>query len=285
MANSGVAFQGSNLWGTGFTLEPETAADLIRLDSRNRDVLFPYLSGRDVNEHPQHQPARWVINFFEWPRERAESYSDCFRIVEEEVKPGRMNIKRTRNRERWWIFGETRPGLYGAIKGADVVPVTVLHSPYGLPAMVSAQQVFSHGLAVFANSDWSHFGVLSSAVHTAWAVNRGSTLETRIRYTPTDVYETFPMPHYANANVKLQFGELARRLHNHRASLMTRSGLGLTKMYNKFHDPVENDPDIKSLRGLHIELDTVSATPTAGPTSTRITITGKRRRGFDSQSA
>ncbi|MEZ5231299.1 MAG: type IIL restriction-modification enzyme MmeI [Acidimicrobiales bacterium] len=146
--------------------------------------------------------------------------------------------------------------MYGAIKGADVVPVTVLHSPYGLPAMVSAQQVFSHGLAVFANSDWSHFGVLSSAVHTAWAVNRGSTLETRIRYTPTDVYETFPMPHYANANVKLQFGELARRLHNHRASLMTRSGLGLTKMYNKFHDPVENDPDIKSLRGLHIELDT-----------------------------
>ena len=53
-------------------------------------MLFPYLNGEDLNSRPDQSPSRWVINFFDWPIEKAMEYPDCFRIVEEKVKPERM---------------------------------------------------------------------------------------------------------------------------------------------------------------------------------------------------
>ena len=51
----------------GFVLEPEEAQRLIEKDPRNKDVLFPYLNGEDLNSRPDQSPSRWVINFFDWP--------------------------------------------------------------------------------------------------------------------------------------------------------------------------------------------------------------------------
>jgi hypothetical protein len=36
---------------------------------------------------------------------------------------------------------------------------------------------------------------------------------------------------------------------------MVRTGFGLTKTYNRVHDPDEHDPDISRLRELHVNLD------------------------------
>ena len=40
-----------------------------------------------------------------------------------------------------------------------------------------------------------------------------------------------------------------------RATLMIRNNEGLTKTYNRFHDPNERDPDILKLRNLHAAMD------------------------------
>ena len=40
-----------------------------------------------------------------------------------------------------------------------------------------------------------------------------------------------------------------------RASLMIRNNEGLTKTYNRFHNPDERDPDILKLRDLHAAMD------------------------------
>jgi hypothetical protein len=40
-----------------------------------------------------------------------------------------------------------------------------------------------------------------------------------------------------------------------RAALMVRNDEGLTKTYNRFHDPNERDPDIGRLRELHAAMD------------------------------
>jgi hypothetical protein len=40
-----------------------------------------------------------------------------------------------------------------------------------------------------------------------------------------------------------------------RAALMVRNNEGLTKTYNRFHDPDEEDPDILQLRVLHTAMD------------------------------
>jgi hypothetical protein len=88
--NEGKSFQGSIVLGKGFVLTPDEAESLLAKDPRNKDVLFPYLNGEDLNNDPEQRPSRWVINFFDWSEEKARSYSDCFGIIENLVKPERM---------------------------------------------------------------------------------------------------------------------------------------------------------------------------------------------------
>jgi hypothetical protein len=53
-----------------------------------------------------------------------------------------------------------------------------------------------------------------------------------MRYTPSDVFETFPMPSTIQC---VELGAIGERYHGHRAALMRFHGLGLTKVYNLFH--------------------------------------------------
>src|SRR5215210_6824443 len=46
----------------------------------------------------------------------------------------------------------------------------------------------------FARDDDYFFGVLHSRVHEVWALQMGTSLEDRPRYTPTTCFETFPLP-------------------------------------------------------------------------------------------
>ncbi len=73
-------------------MSPEEAQDLIARDPRNMEVLFPYLNGQDLNSSPTQQASRWVINFFDWPEDEGEAYRECYRIVEETVKPERQRL-------------------------------------------------------------------------------------------------------------------------------------------------------------------------------------------------
>ena len=105
----GRSFIGSYVLGMGFVLEPDEARRLDRQESRNKDVLFPYLNGEDLNSRPDQSPSRWVINFFDWPLDRdsapedydgpvAADYPDCLAIVEEKVKPEINSTRRTTRR-------------------------------------------------------------------------------------------------------------------------------------------------------------------------------------------
>lgn len=95
-ANAGKSFQGSIVLGMGFLLEPEEAQAIIDKNPRNADVLFPYLNGQDLNSHPEQQPSRWVINFFDWTEEQAQQYAEPYAIVLEKAKPERMKQNETK---------------------------------------------------------------------------------------------------------------------------------------------------------------------------------------------
>ena len=62
-ANADQSFQGSIVLGMGFVLSPGQAQSLIAKDARNREVLFPYLNGDDLNSRADQTPSRWIINF------------------------------------------------------------------------------------------------------------------------------------------------------------------------------------------------------------------------------
>lgn len=140
--NEDKSFQGSIVLGKGFVLEPHEAGVLIAKDPKNKDVLFPYLNGDDLNNNPDQSPSRWVINFFDWPLRRytkdeweelepkfqknirnlydegktdtiapldyvgnvAMDYPDCFEIIQRLVKPERQ--RGAKDKEGNYVIGE-----------------------------------------------------------------------------------------------------------------------------------------------------------------------------------
>jgi hypothetical protein len=236
--------------GQGFVLTPEEAAAMIEADPRSAEVVRPYLSGEDLNHAPGGVASRWVIDFNDWPEERARTYVEPFARVEALVRPERANAKRTPHRIRWWQFGETRPAMRRAIGRLDRFVGLTLHSKAVQPMFVPASVIATHGVAVFAYDDNAHFGLLSSGLHWLWAVTHASTLETRVRYSATDCFETFAQPALTD-----KVGVVGGQLHDHRSALMLDRLEGLTKTYNRVHDPDDHADDIERLRALHVQLD------------------------------
>lgn len=254
--NANNSFIGSYVLGMGFTMSPEEAADLIEKDSRNREVLFPYQGGEDLNQSPTHEAPRWIINFFDWDESRARTYAECFGIVEERVKPDRIKLLRKsyataqRRGTFWWLYAGDAKNLYKTIADQPRVLALARVSKAVTPTFVPARQVFSDQVVVFSYEDDFHFGVLASGFHYRWAVRYASTLETRLRYTPSDVFETLPLP-----GLNDEVAESGRQLHSFRAELMVERNLGLTSVYNLMHDPGCSEAAIERLRELHREVD------------------------------
>ena len=79
-----------------------------------------------------------------------------------------------------------------------------------------------------------------------------------LRYNPSDCFETFPFPTPDPSDLSTQFPTLnaiGETYYTHRQAVMRDRQEGLTKTYNRFHDPNEFDPDILQLRQLHEECD------------------------------
>jgi hypothetical protein len=249
--NAGKSSIGSYVLGMGFVLAPEEAEELIDRDPRNGDVLVPYLNGEDLNSRPDQSPSRWVINFHDWPLERAEKYPDCMRIVREKVKPERDQNNRKVRRERWWQFAERAPELYATIAGMGRVLACALVSRQLIFALVTNTSVFAHKLAVFPMDDWSSLAMLQSEVHVLWAWQYSSTMrDAGINYSPSDCFDTFPFPTGLG-----RLNETGETYYLHRQSIMQARHEGLTKTYSRCHSSSETAEDIARLRELHVEMD------------------------------
>lgn len=248
--NADQAFQGTTVLGLGFTLTPEEAKQMIAEDRSNGDVLLPYVIGADLNGRPDATASRWVINFWDWTREEAESYSRPFERVVTLIEPERSRNNRAHYRDYWWRYAELRPGLYDAIDGMERVLAISLHGNAVLPVRVASAQVFSHGCGVFALPTHADFAMISSSIHQEWAVRYSSTLETRIRYSLSDVFMTWARPEPTEA-----LYEMGSHLDVTRQQVMLSRSIGLTKLYNQVHDPEVTDTTVTRLRELHAQID------------------------------
>jgi hypothetical protein len=122
-----------------------------------------------------------------------------------------------------------------------------------MPVRVPTAQVFGHTLGVFATDSYADQGLLSSSAHQIWAIKYGSGMRNDPRYTPSDVFETFPL---AVSTSRLE--QIGRALDEERRELMLRRNLGLTRLYNLVNDPQitnSSDPDIARMRTIHVEVD------------------------------
>jgi hypothetical protein len=250
--NRGVAFIGTYIHGTGFTLEPRVAKEWLSEDPASERVLSPFLNGDDLNSSPLHEASRWVVDFTGMSESQAKRYVLPYRHVEQHVRPGRMRMSGTL-RERWWLYKRPAPAMRAAIAGFSDVLVITRVSRTLMPTRVSAAQVLSDSLTIFATESFSEQAVLSATPHQLWAVKYGSGMRSDPRYTPSDVFETYPRPSSVG-----DLERVGRELHETRATVMTGRSLGLTGLYNLVNDPTiadESDADVARMRAIHVELD------------------------------
>ena len=255
--NAGKSFQGSIVLGMGFTFDDDKPdatpiAEMERLiarSPRNKERIFPYIGGEEVNDSPTHAHRRYVINFGEASEEEARQWPDLMAIVEEKVRGRRAS----HSTAPWWQLERPRTELYEAIRNLDRVLVNALYSPYLSFTLLSPRVVFSNKLNVIPSASLSLFCTVQCRCHEVWARFFSSTLKDDLAYAPTDCFETFPFPPAWGTNAALEAA--GRAYYDFRAAVMVKNSEGLTKTYNRFHDPDERDPDILKLRQLHGAMD------------------------------
>jgi hypothetical protein len=254
----------------GFVLNPEEAKILIEENPENQDVIFPYLSGQDLNSRPNQFPSRYVINFFDWPLDAdnedpknpkgkpyASDYPDCLKLIIARVKEERESLPPSNHfnksaAKKWWQYGGPRIELYNSLKGLERVLVRARVANIHSMVVVPNGWVYNEKVVAFPQCS---FPLLQSNIHEVWAREYSSSLRKDMQYTPSNCFETFPFPESTDS-----LEVIGERYHTHRQTIMQTRQEGLTKIYNRFHDPTCTDPDIQTLRDLHIQMDSAVAT-------------------------
>ena len=255
-ANRSICHQGVIPQGKGFFVSQDEYAELVSRDASSIDVLKPFLDGHDITDDPHLSPSRYVIDFGERTEGEAARFRAVFDYATARIKPERMQKdarKYPRMVNEWWKHWNPRLLMRSLLSEISECLVIVGHAKYVVPVRVSSSYVPSSALRVFCSESYELQAFLSSSIHTEWAIHWGSRLEDAIRYNPSVVFESIPLP---PADSRLN--EFGRSLQSERQEIMSCRELGLTNLYNLVNDPsVSNaaDQGVARMRELQVELD------------------------------
>ena len=193
--NANISFKGDVKTGP-FDISRDVAERMLTAPNPhgrpNSDVVKRWMNGRDLNQTPRDM---WIIDFgVDMPEAEAALYEAPFEYVASHVKPVRDKNRDNRLRQIWWLHGAAAPKMRQAIEGLERYIATSNVSKHRIFAFIDGDVLPDATLIVFARDDDYTFGVLSSRIHTTWALSIGTQLEARPRYTPTTCFQTFPFP-------------------------------------------------------------------------------------------
>ena len=189
----------------------------------------------------------------DYPEPVAADWPELLVIVEERVKPERLAQKDKGGKRQWWQYLRPRPELHVAITGLKRVLAISRIGQHAAFTFLPNDRVYAETTIIFPFDTHATFCALQSRPHELWARFFGSSMKDDLRYTPSDCFETFPFPEHWETHPALEAA--GKAYYDFRAALMVRNDEGMTRIYNRFHDPDETDPDIAELRALHTAMD------------------------------
>lgn len=231
-ANAGQLHQGSIVLGDGFFLTRGEADELLAVEPQSAACVKPILNGQELNSSPTQQPERLVIDLGESSLAEAGKHPMILRRLEEHVLPVRA---KGGNPGAWWQYWRPRRELYGSIELLNTCFVAARTTKHLNFSASPTKRVFSDALYVFATERWDLYSVVQCTLHDLWARKYSGALETRLRYSPSDCFETFPLPGDLWQTPLPVLETIGERYHEHRRYLMHDLRLGLTDIYNLFH--------------------------------------------------
>lgn len=266
-ANADISYMGIIPVGLGFVLTPAEMAAYGINQNQLPTVVKAYLSGRDL---AQQSRARFIIDFFGLSLNDAErDYPRLVQRVIETVKPLRDAAARKNHHDNWWIFGEARPGMRRALAGLKHYIATTETAKHRWFVFMSEEILPDQKIRVIASQDAFLLAVLSSHIHTSWAIAIGGRVGKGNDpvYNTTTCFDPFPFP-AATVEQKARIRTLGERLDSFRKErLAEHKSLTMTRMYNvleklrsgKALDDKDKDIHemglISVLKQIHDELD------------------------------
>ncbi|RWX18271.1 hypothetical protein EHI42_08635 [Rhizobium hidalgonense] len=259
-----VFSQGTNIRGSGFLFGDHGAgstldelSSLLSRSERSADVIYPYVSGEDVNSSPISSSNRFVINVSSFEIHELEEFPEIKSILLSKVKPERdllgPNPNNEKLRRRWWSYHAERKNFYRDIKNMDRILVNCQVGPHIAFTFQPTDRIWSNTLNLYLLDKAADFGILQSRVHEVWARFAGSSMKDDLRYAPTDCFETFAFP--AKPESAHGLSSASQSYHDHRSQIMLEANEGMTKTYNRFHNQDDRSEPIQRLRDLHDEMD------------------------------
>jgi SAM-dependent methyltransferase len=256
-----VVYVGQYPFNEGFLLNPAEAAEFLRREPATREVLFPYLIGRDLVEGGY--PTRWIIDFGKRDQFEARTFATAFERLQERVKPdviahaerekaatGKSSTRWTRLAERWWQLRDQQPGTIAAISKLTRYVACSRVTKRPIFELVSSEIHPDNTVIAFSFADDYSFGVLQSHTHWRWFNARCSTLGGTFRYTSDTVFDTFPWPQKPTREQVKAVAEAAVALRSLRRDTMQKLNYSLRDLYRTLDEAGDNP-----LRNAHARLD------------------------------
>lgn len=228
VANAGVSFQGMNLVGKGFRLDPVDVESLGFSTDALPDVIRPYLNARELMQTPQ---GRFVIDAFGYTADALrDAHPTVFQWLWDRVRPERLQNRDAQRKRDWWLFGRSNRALRDAVAGLSRFLITAEVSKHRVFRFADASLCPDHTMYAIALADSAALGVLQSRLHERWSLSVGGTLEDRPRYNNTRCFLTYPFP-APSPQQEADIALTADALAHHRDGAAAR-GVSLTQMYN-----------------------------------------------------
>lgn len=251
--SSGIVYtQGQTLNGEGFIIETIEKDRLLADDPRNQEVIKPYLNGSLFNDTAEMIPLKWAIDFGTRDESEAASYTAPFALMTERVKPNRDKLTRQIHESRFWLYWDKRERFFESVSGKAQILVCPIVSKYISFRFFDPNWVFSHKLKLFNIQTFDFLALLQSTIHEVWARQFSSTLGQTINYSTSDAFDTFPFPCCGEIG---PLGQIGDRYNRARQNTLATDGIGMTELYNRFHEQEDKAKDIVNLRALHMEMD------------------------------
>ncbi len=254
-ADSKACYQGQTHGHEGFLLDPDEAAQILRSDRKNRDVIFPFLNGDDLLRTTDGLPTRYVIDFQHRDLHEASAYVAPFAHVKEQVLPHRRAAAAEETRRNaelpagtkgnrhhagflssWWQLSWGRAELVKALAKIDRYIVCARVTKRPVFEFISREIRPSDALQVFTLEDDYSFGLLQSVMHWEWFKARCSTLKKDYRYTSDTVFDAFPWPQAPSLSAAKKVARAALDLRRQRGDVMVKHRLSRRELYRQLDE-------------------------------------------------
>ena len=194
--NAGRSFIGDMKKGK-FEIDAGTASEMLSAVGNpngrpNSDVVRPWVNALDITRRPRDM---WIVDFdMETSEYEAAQYQMPFEHVKAHVQPFRAGVRNALERRRWWVHGRTAPDFRQAVKNLDKYIATPRVSKHRIFVFLPTHVIPDGAVVAIASDDRYDLGVLHSRFHEVWALQLGTQLESRPRYSHTATFETFAFP-------------------------------------------------------------------------------------------